>query len=285
MPEITGATLFAAGDVIAARYEIHALLGQGGMGAVFRVHDRELDEEIALKVLHPALSIDGRALDRFRREVKLARRVTHPNVARTFDIGFDRVRFLTMELVAGAAVSSLVRDGARPPLSEALRIAEAVSRGLSAAHAAGVVHRDLKPDNVMRAPGANGRIVITDFGIARLASRSDGDDPRRTGDQVVGTPAYMAPEQITAQPVDGRTDVYALGATSFELQTGRLPFVRDSAMASAAARLKEDPPDVRTLAPDVPEPSETDQITALTIRMPAITRAGTSPCSSDPIVS
>jgi tetratricopeptide (TPR) repeat protein/TolB-like protein len=254
MPENTGATLFAAGDVIAGRYEVQALLGQGGMGAVFRVHDRELDEEIALKVLHPALSLDGRALERFRREVKLARRVTHPNVARTFDLGFDRVRFLTMELVAGEAVSALVRDGARPPLSEALRIAEGVSRGLSAAHAAGVVHRDLKPDNVMRGPGANGRVVITDFGIARLAVRPEADEAlRRTGDQIVGTPAYMAPEQITAQAVDGRTDVYSLGAMCFELLTGRLPFVRDSAMASAAARLMEDAPDVRTLAPDVPE--------------------------------
>lgn len=252
--ENTGANLFATGDVIAGRYEVRALLGQGGMGAVFRVHDRELDEEVALKVLHPALSLDGRALERFRREVKLARRVTHPNVARTFDLGFDRVRFLTMELVAGEPTSALVRDGARPALPEALRIAEAVSRGLSAAHAAGVVHRDLKPDNVMRAPGATGRIVITDFGIARLATRSEAEDAlRRTGDQIVGTPAYMAPEQLTAQALDGRTDVYALGTMCFELLTGALPFARSTALASAAARLSEEPPDVRTLAPDVPE--------------------------------
>src|SRR5213595_3310513 len=114
MPEVTGGSMFAVGDVIAQRYDVRALLGQGGMGAVFRVHDRELDEEVALKVLHPALSLDGHALERFRREVKLARRVTHPNVARTYDMGFDRVRFLTMELVAGSAVSALVRDGARP---------------------------------------------------------------------------------------------------------------------------------------------------------------------------
>ncbi len=250
-PGVTGAP-----EVFAERYEVRALLGRGGMGAVYRVHDRELDEDVALKVLSAGLAAEPTAIDRFKREVKLARRVTHPNVARTYDVGHHgELRFLTMELVAGDAVSSLVRGrgNERLPLAETLRIAESIARGLSAAHAVGVVHRDLKPDNVMRCPGTNGRVVITDFGIARLAE-SLPEDLHLTVDQVIGTPAYMAPEQLTAKPIDGRTDVYALGVLLFELLTGALPFRRDTMVAMLAARLAEDPPDPRSIDPTVPEP-------------------------------
>jgi len=241
-------------EVFADRYEVRALLGQGGMGAVFRVFDRELDEEVALKVLRVGLASDPSAIDRFRREVKLARRVTHPNVARTYDLGrHEDTLFLTMELVVGESLASLLRS-ARPRLVETLRIAEHLARGLSSAHAAGVVHRDLKPDNVMRCPGPNGRIVITDFGIARLAEGARAPvDLHLTANQIIGTPAYMAPEQLTGKAIDGRTDVYAFGTLLFELLTGVLPFHGDSVFAIVAARLAEDPPDPRTHDPGIPE--------------------------------
>jgi serine/threonine-protein kinase len=245
-------TEMAAQTVLAGRYELRRELGAGGMGAVYRAHDRELGEDIALKVLKRALARDAAAVDRFRREVKLARRVTHPNVARTYDLGRDGdLCFLTMELVEGEALTALVRGAERPPLAESLRIAEHVARGLSAAHAAGVVHRDLKPENVIRGPGTSGRVVITDFGIARQAESSA---ENLTGSQIIGTPSYMAPEQLTADTIDGRTDVYALGTLLFEMLTGALPFRRDSLSASIAARVMEDPPDPRRLDPGMPEP-------------------------------
>ncbi len=145
--------------------------------------------------------------------MKLARRVTHPNVARTYDIGqHEKVRFITMELVSGESLADVLSREKRLGLAETLRVAEQIARGLSAAHAAGVVHRDLKPANIMRGPGPAGRVVITDFGIARSADGGrGGEDPRLTGKGIIGTPAYMAPEQLVDEPIDGRTDIYAFG--------------------------------------------------------------------------
>src|SRR5258706_5774077 len=185
--------------LLGGRYEILGLVGSGGMGSVYRAFDRELEEIVALKTLREGLAATPHLLERFRREVKLARRVTHPNVARTFDLGtHDGARFLTMELIAGEPVSR--HRGQKVALGESLRIAAEVLRGLAAAHAAGVVHRDLKPDNVML---SKERVVITDFGIARLSEARDADAALKTGN-VVGTPAYMAPEQLEAAAVDGR---------------------------------------------------------------------------------
>ena len=253
MTDLANAPTAGLGEtvVFGDRYEVRALLGQGGMGSVFRVLDRELDEEIALKVLSKGSS-DPKAIDRFRREVKLARRVTHPNVARTYDLGqHDQSKFITMELVIGEPISVLMKGERAVPLAAALRIAEQVARGLSAAHAAGVVHRDLKPDNVMCCR-ADGRIVITDFGIARLAEGKG--DVLATANQILGTPAYMAPEQISGDPIDGRTDVYAFGTLLFEMLTGVLPFQRDSVLAMLGARLTADAPDPRTVDANIPEP-------------------------------
>lgn len=245
----------APGSVFAERYEIVAPIGEGGMGAVFRVLDRELREEIALKILRPEIADTPGALERFRREVKLARRVTHANVARTFDLGSAQgVRYLTMELIAGESVAKRWPLGRRAPLPEALRIAADVARGLLAAHAAGVVHRDLKPDNLMMAkaqPGdpAGERVVITDFGIARTA---ENDGSATIG--IVGTPAYMAPEQLEGRELDGRTDMYALGIVLYELLTGSAPFAGDTIYALAAARLGSTIPDPRARDGSIPEP-------------------------------
>jgi serine/threonine protein kinase len=235
---------FPAGAMLASRYELLSLLGQGGMGAVYRARDRELDEDVALKVLKAELSAMPDALARFRREVKLARRVTHLNVARTFDLGVhEGVRFLTMELIVGESVAlAATRE---LPLGEVLRIAHEACLGLGAAHSVGVVHRDLKPENVML---ADRRVVLTDFGIARALN-----DAQATFDSVVGTPAYMAPEQVEGQPVDGRSDVYALGVMLFELVTGKLPFDGESPYAVAAARLVKNPPDPRSIATELPD--------------------------------
>ncbi len=251
MPDValamTQAMPVSIGSLLAGRYEIVSLLGEGGMGAVFRAHDRELDDDIALKILHVSVASDVAALTRFRREVKLARRVTHRNVARTFDLGVhDGLRFLTMELIAGESISQAARR-AKLALPEVLRIAAEVARGLAAAHVAGVVHRDLKPDNVML---AEGRVVLTDFGIARVAD--GGAEVLRTG-MIVGTPAYMAPEQLENLAVDGRTDVYALGTMLFELLASRLPFTGDTPLSIAAQRMTANAPDLRAVASSVPE--------------------------------
>ena len=233
--------------VIGGRYEVLGLLGAGGMGNVYRARDRELDEPVALKVLRPEIAANAAALSRFRREVKLARRVTHPNVARVFDIGDEGgERYLTMELVDGEPLAATLARSGRLGPARAIEVAKAVCAGLGAAHAAGVVHRDLKPDNVLLAK--DGRVVVTDFGIARAAAEGDA---KLTG-TIVGTPAYMAPEQVEGKVADERADIYALGAMLFELLTGDVPWRGDNVFAVAAARLLEPPPDPRTRRPDLP---------------------------------
>jgi serine/threonine-protein kinase len=232
-----------AGAVLAERYDVIDLLGRGGMGEVYRARDRELDEVVALKVLRPELSSRADVVERFRNEVKLARRVTHRAVARTFELGTAAgLRFLTMEFVDGEPLSHVLAR--RAPLDAAwcARIGAEVCAALAAAHEAGVVHRDVKPDNVMLT--RDGRVVVTDFGIARLASDGGGD--------LAGTPAYMAPEQVQDRPPTAQSDLYALGVLLFEALTGRLPFEAPSALASLALRIGRPPPDPRALRPEVP---------------------------------
>jgi serine/threonine-protein kinase len=237
-------------ELIAGRYRIEGLIGRGGMGAVYRARDTELDEVVALKVLSNELGTSADSIERFKREVKLARRVTHPNVARTFDIGEHAgTRFLTMEFIDGESLSDLMHAKGQLSLGRVLAIAGDICGGLSAAHKAGVVHRDLKPDNVMVA--SDGRVVITDFGIAREPIGAAA--AKHTIGGIVGTPAYMAPEQVEARPdIDARADVFAFGVMLFELLTGQLPYKGESALTLAAARLYTDAPDPSTLRPDLP---------------------------------
>ncbi|HEY8079114.1 MAG TPA: protein kinase [Labilithrix sp.] len=238
----------AGPKLVADRYEILGLLGAGAMGTVYRARDRELDEIVALKVLKRELAAAPGMIARFRREVKLARRVTHKNVARTFDIG-DHAgeRFLTMEFIEGEMLGARLARLGRLGVAEAFAIGADVCAGLAAAHAAGVLHRDLKPENVI--VDKSGRAIITDFGIARALAEVEA---ARTGGGIVGTPAYMAPEQVEgARELDGRADLYALGAMLFELLTGAMPWTGDSIIAIAAARLLRPPPDPRTLARDI----------------------------------
>ncbi|MBX3204991.1 MAG: protein kinase [Labilithrix sp.] len=238
-----------AAEVIADRYELLGLVGSGGMGTVYRARDRELDEIVALKILRGELSYDPQALARFRREVKLARRVTHRNVARTFDIGAHKgTAFLTMELVHGESLAQLLARKKQLSLERAVEIALEIARGLGAAHEAGVVHRDLKPDNVL--VSREGRIVVTDFGIAFAEEALAAEGGHR---RIVGTPAYMAPEQLeTPEQIDGRVDVYALGLVLYEMLTGELPWVGKTDLALATARLLKPPRDPREIVPELP---------------------------------
>jgi serine/threonine-protein kinase len=231
----------AIGDHFAERYVVEALIGRGGMGSVYRVRDTMVDEVVALKLLGMA---GPDVLERFRREVRLARRITSPHVARTHDLGSYRgVHYLTMELVEGASLGHrLEKHGPMSP-GKVARIGAAIAHGLAAAHAASVVHRDLKPDNVLLEQG--GRVVVTDFGIARALEH---ERTRATGG-IAGTPAYMAPEQLAGGDIDGRADLYALGVVLFEMLTGELPFEGDTPISIAVARLHRPPRDLASLRP------------------------------------
>lgn len=255
----------ASPPLVAGRYEILGMLGSGGMGTVYRARDRELEETVALKIVRKELAASPGMLERFKREVKLARLVTHKNVARTYDIGeHEGDRFLTMELVDGEMLGMHLARRGRVPLRDVVNIGRDVCAGLAAAHAAGVLHRDLKPENVIIA--RDGRAVITDFGIARALTQGD---LGRTGGGLVGTPAYMAPEQVEgSRDLDGRADLYALGAMLYELLSGKPAWDGDSAFAVAAARLLRPPPDVRTVAPGMPD-AAAEVILKLMARAPA----------------
>ncbi len=238
-------TLDASSTRIGGRYVLLGLLGVGGMGSVYRVRDTTLDEIVALKMLREA-DRDAGALARFRDEVRLARRVTHRNVARTYDIGqHGATHFLTMELIVGESLAArLAREGPRS-VREALAITRQLAAGLAAAHEADVVHRDLKTENVVIE--ASGRAVITDFGIAyapRAAARPA---------SFAGTPATMAPEQVRGLPdIDARADVYALGAVLYELLTGAPAWTGPNPIAAAFARLEQPPPDPRQRVSSLP---------------------------------
>jgi serine/threonine-protein kinase len=225
---------------IGGRYDVLGWVGAGGMGNVYRVLDVELDEVVALKTLRRALLDDPQMLAHFKSEVKLARRVTHRNVARVFDIGEHQgEKFLTMEYVDGEVLTSLCRDRGLS-LERAIDIGLSICAGLGAAHEAGVVHLDLKPDNVL--VGTDGRVVITDFGIARAFAGSG--LPGEGRPRIVGTPAYMAPEQFDASAVvDARADLYALGLILYEMVAGRPAFAGRTVDEIVEKRFSLLPPD------------------------------------------
>jgi TolB-like protein len=222
-----------SGDVVAGRYELRARLGAGGVGTVYRAFDLELHEEVALKVLGAELSEDDTARERFRREVKLARRIADPGVCRVFDLGEGGgLRFLTMELIEGESLRALL-DRGPVPFERAASILLDVAGGLAAAHAGGVLHRDLKPGNVMIR--TDGRAVVVDFGLAR----SERGDVSVTG--VAGTPRYMSPEQLRGKSLDVRSDVFSFGILAYELLTNERPF-GDGSEAEVSSAILRDPP-------------------------------------------
>jgi tetratricopeptide (TPR) repeat protein/tRNA A-37 threonylcarbamoyl transferase component Bud32 len=245
------------GQLLADRFEILRFIARGGMGEVYEALDRELRERVAVKTVRREIALDPTAMERFRREVHLSRKVTHPNVCRVFDVfrhrGDRDIVFVTMELCPGETLAQRIRRAGRMREEEARPIFEQIAAALDAAHRVGVVHRDFKSGNVLLVESAEGaRAVVTDFGIARslLLTEEEKGGATVTGD-VVGTPGYMAPEQVEAGEVTPATDVYALGVVLYEVVTGRWPFIGDTPLQTAAKRLREAPPAPRTLAPEL----------------------------------
>jgi tetratricopeptide (TPR) repeat protein/predicted Ser/Thr protein kinase len=222
------------GQVLAQRYEILQILGEGGMGAVYKAKDLELDRPVALKVIRPDLAGSQAILDRFKQELLLAREITHKNVIRIYDIGeAEGLKFITMEFVEGEDLRTLIHEKKKIPPLEAVEIMQQVCRALEAAHSVGIIHRDLKPQNVMC--DKTGRILVMDFGLARTL---EGDGMTQTG-ALVGTMDYMSPEQALGKELDQRSDLFALGLIFYELLTGKMPYKADSVVARLLKRTQE----------------------------------------------
>ena len=241
------------GQVVGERYQVERRLGQGGMGEVYLARHLLMGRRCALKVMAPALSANPDALGRFNREATNASRISHPNVCAVYDFGLtaDGLVYLAMELVDGATLAELAGLGEPMPVSRATALVTQAAAGLQAAHDLGIVHRDLKLDNIMVTSGDRSTVKLVDFGIAK-AMEGIGDASQRVTQSgfVVGTPEYMAPEQLAGDPLDGRADQYALALVFYRLVTGQLPFAADSAQETLVQRLTSSP---RPLASACPE--------------------------------
>lgn len=242
-----------AGALFAGRYDIRSTLGRGGMGIVYRAHDRKLDEEVALKVLRAdVLEDDPGLLERFKQEIKLARRITHRNVLRTHDFEeSDGTPYISMEYLEGVTLKDLLRSKGALPLGVGLRVAKQACQGLEAAHEQGVVHRDIKPQNMLILP-ETGELKIMDFGIARVSEMKGAAAGLTSTGMVMGTPDYMPPEQAQGLSADFRSDIYSLGVVLYEIFTGRLPFDGASALEVVVAHIQKAPAPPRTLNPALP---------------------------------
>ena len=235
------------GSLFHGRYRVIEEIGKGGMGRVYKVFDERIKEKIALKLLKPEIAFEEKTIERFRNEIRIARRIVHRNVGRMFDLGEDDgTTYITMEYVHGQDLKALIRQAEALPIGKAVSIARQVCEGLVEAHREGVVHRDLKSGNIMIDKEGNARIM--DFGIARSlhaeSATADGS--------IVGTPEYMSPEQVDGRGVDERTDIYALGVILFEMVTGRVPFAGDTPLSIAFKHKTDKPPAPREVNPAVP---------------------------------
>ncbi len=223
------------GTILANRYEILSVLGTGGMGSVYKAQDRELDRLVALKVIRPELARNPAIVDRFKQELRLSHKVTHRNVVRMYDLSEDSgMRFVTMELVIGRDLRSILEERGKLPPEEAVDIFQQICIALHAAHSVGILHRDLKPQNVMRED--DGRVVVMDFGLARTIEGNDG--LTQTG-ALIGTLDYMSPEQALGKKLDQRSDIFTLGLIGYEMLTGAMPFRAESAIASLLSRTQQ----------------------------------------------
>ena len=223
------------GATFADRYEIIEELGKGGMGKVYRVEDKKIKEEVALKLIKPEIALDKKTLERFSNELKIARKIVHKNVGRMYELMEDKgTHFITMEYVEGQDLKRLIRQTGQLAVGTTISIAKQVCEGLSEAHRLGVVHRDLKPSNIMI--DKDGNVRIMDFGIAHSLKTKG-----ITGAGVmIGTPEYMSPEQAEAKGVDHRSDIYSLGVILYEMLTGQLPFEGDTPLSIAMKHKSED---------------------------------------------
>ena len=245
-PSLSPAALAALG----VRYEILGEAGHGSMGNVYKARDRETGETVALKLLKPEIASDQAMMERFKNELLFARKITHKNVCRVYE--FNRVggvAYTSMEFVEGESLRSVLNRFGGLPQRKATDLALQICSGLKEAHAQGIVHRDLKPENVMI--DGQGNVKIMDFGIARSMEAGT----RLTG-SMVGTPAYMAPEQVAGKPVDYRTDIYSLGLILYEMFTGAPAFSADNSIAVALKQMREDPLPPHEVEPNIPVDSE-----------------------------
>ena len=251
-PSQGGVEALRPGSVFAGRYEVKEVLGAGGMGIVYRAFDRELAEPVAIKTLRPdSVAGDPVALERFKQEIRLARKITHRNVVRTYDLGeVSGMYYLTMEFVEGTSLKQLIQSRGRLPVPVTLTVGKQLCRALEVAHEQGVIHRDIKPQNIVVEP--NGFLKVMDFGIARLANPPKGKGLTEAG-MAIGTPDYMSPEQLSGLELDPRSDLYSAGVVLFECLTGRVPFEADTPWALIAKHIEEEPPDPRTRNAEVPE--------------------------------
>ena len=241
------------GNVVGGRYRILAQLGAGGMGIVYKAHDLELDDVVALKMLRPSALVDGEQLERLKSEIKLARKITHPNVLRTFDFGeVDGQPFISMEYVRGLTLRYLLSETRRIPYAAGLRIARQLCAGLAAAHAVGVLHRDIKPENLILEQNGNAKLM--DFGIARPIRRS-GPGHTEQG-SFVGTPNYSPPEQLAGEDVDQRADIYSSGVLMCEMFCGKLPFSGSNTMEIYIAQTQQEPIKPSAYWAEIPQPME-----------------------------
>jgi tetratricopeptide (TPR) repeat protein/TolB-like protein len=245
------AAVLNPGDVLGGRYEILQLLGEGGMGAVYKARDRELDRFVALKLIRPELAQSPAILARFKQELLLAHQVTHKNVIRIYDLGeADGVRFITMEFIQGADLRHLLHANGKYEPAAAVKVIRQVCLALEAAHSVGVIHRDLKPQNIMvDSQDPNERVLVMDFGLARSI---ESEGMTQTG-ALVGTMEYMSPEQALGKDLDQRSDIFALGLIFFELLTGKTPYKADTALASLIKRNQERAIPAVELEPSIPQ--------------------------------
>src|SRR5215216_3779998 len=235
------------GEVLADRYELEELVGTGGMSSVYKAHDRLLDRDVALKVLHQQYTDDDEYVERFRREARAVAALSHPNIVTVIDRGEHGGRqFIVFEYVEGDNLKQLIERRGAPPVQTALELAIQIAHGLAFAHQNGLVHRDVKPQNVLL--NGDGQAKVMDFGIARSMDVKRG---MTTTGTVLGTSDYIAPEQAQGQRVDEHTDVYSLGVVLYELLTGEVPFPGENFVAVAMRHINEPPPPIRARRPDV----------------------------------
>ncbi|MBV8256679.1 MAG: serine/threonine protein kinase, partial [Actinobacteria bacterium] len=226
------------GDVIADRYELEELVGSGGMSSVYRAHDRLLDRRVAIKLLHDRYAEDDETIERFRREARSVAQLSHPHIVTVIDRGEDDgLQFIVFEYVDGENLKELAVRSGRLPVRRAVELAIAIADGLAFAHQNGLVHRDVKPQNVLLS--REGEVKVTDFGIARSIDVDHGVTLTGT---ILGTSNYLSPEQASGKPVTPATDVYSLGIVLWELLTGEVPFPGDNFVTVALRHINEQPP-------------------------------------------